>query len=127
MSYCRFSSENFKSDFYIYESCYGGIQIHLAANRVVGDIPKLLKWDCGDEKAFFNAYQAQTKFLETAEREKINLPYAGDSFGFNTIEDAILKVKELVSLGFYLPEGVLEAMEEDIGLIQEDVEIDDCL
>jgi len=43
MSYCRFSSDNFKSDVYCYESCYGGFTIHIAGNkkkyRPIPDIP----------------------------------------------------------------------------------------
>lgn len=44
MSYCRFSSNNFNCDAYIYEDVNGGWTIHLVANRVIGDIPKLPKF-----------------------------------------------------------------------------------
>jgi len=40
MSICRFSSDNWKSDVYIYESeC--GIELHIASSRIISDIPKL--------------------------------------------------------------------------------------
>lgn len=33
MSYCRFSSDGFNCDVYVYEDCAGGWTTHVAANR----------------------------------------------------------------------------------------------
>ena len=41
MSYCRFSSDNWKSDVYSWADCDGGYITHVAANRVVGDAPQV--------------------------------------------------------------------------------------
>ena len=40
MSYCRWSSDNWKCDLYCYEDVSGGITTHVAGNRIVGDIPE---------------------------------------------------------------------------------------
>lgn len=40
MSYCRWSSMDFKCDLYIYEA-EDGIAIHVASNRVIGDVPAI--------------------------------------------------------------------------------------
>ena len=54
MSYCRWSSDDFRCDLYIYESAAGFV-IHVAANRVEWDPPtspyKLEKLQLPHEKA----------------------------------------------------------------------------
>ena len=40
MSYCRFSSEDFSCDVYVYDDAMGGTTVHVAGNRYVGDVPK---------------------------------------------------------------------------------------
>lgn len=42
MSYCRFSSDNWRSDVYVYENVYGGWTTHVASRRrMFGPIPDL--------------------------------------------------------------------------------------
>ena len=40
MSYCRFSSDDYGCDAYVYEDVSGGFTIHLAGRRYLGDVPK---------------------------------------------------------------------------------------
>lgn len=43
MSYCRFSSNNWMCDVYVYESVYGGFQVHVAGRRrPIRPIPDLV-------------------------------------------------------------------------------------
>ena len=69
MSYCRWSSMDFKCDLYVYEAS-DGIVIHVASNRVVGDVPVI---DWSSAETLHSTYKAQMEFLDTAEREPINL------------------------------------------------------
>jgi len=87
MSYCRFSSNNFSSDLYIYESIDAGFVIHVASSRFIGDIPKVPALNSGiSADDFFKAHEKQMKFLENAKSEDIELPYAGESFNFSSLE-----------------------------------------
>jgi len=110
MSYCRFSSDDWKSEVYCYESCYGGFVICLAGNKVIGDVPKL-DWSSSD--ALQATYQAQMDYLETAERRDIELPYAGEQFTVDTAEECAEKLIYLRDLGYYVPQRAIDALIEE--------------
>ena len=115
MSYCRFSSDNFSSDLYCYASgC--GYTTHVAGNRVLGDIPKMQSWDSANFNAdeYVAAAAKQHEFLETANREAITLPHAGESFDDPTLEDFLARLLMLRELGYKFPDRVLEAVREEI-------------
>ena len=111
MSYCRFSSDDFKCDVYVYESIEGGFRIHVSSKRVLGDIPKsahLLHPETMDE--FFKAHKKQMKFLQTAKRAAIGLPHDGADFLEPTAKDAALTLKTLKGLGYHVPDYAIEAL-----------------
>lgn len=110
MSYCRFSSDNFKSDFYVYGSDLGW-EIIVAGNRVVGDIPPLVEWGA---PGFFEALKKQQDFVSAAKHEPITLPHAGASFTEKTVEGAIEMIEELIALGFHAPAHLLEDLKEEL-------------
>lgn len=109
MSYCRFSSDNFYSDFYVYESDVG-IEICVAGSRVIGDIPKLTEID---SPIFFQSHQRQMEFLKNCQHEDIKLPFAGKSFTEATPQEAIARIKELIALGYHAPAYLIPSLEED--------------
>lgn len=111
MSYCRFSSANWRSDVYVFEHCYGGWQIYVAGNRVVGDIPEEGSLDDIDD--FVKKHKVVMDFLGSAEREKIDLPYAGEGINMPTAKDAAEKLRELEKLGYFIPEGVIDELETE--------------
>jgi len=45
MSYCRFSSNNWDCDVYVYESGYVGFVTHVASRRIQGMVPKVSRWE----------------------------------------------------------------------------------
>ena len=118
MSYCRWSSDSFKSDLYVYAHVDGFYSINIADNRLVGDNrPEELptqnmtqdEWD-----AYFAAHTAALmKWLDTAAHEKIDLPYAGESFAEASAADAVDRLKMLQSLGYNVPQYAIEALEEE--------------
>lgn len=114
MSYCRWSSDNFQSDLYVYEDVYGGWTIHVAGNRIVGDVPPIV-WPLDPKNgAQFGEYvasrSAQSAFLETANRETIKLPGAGETFVTDSPGACADKIEELASIGFIVPAGVVEEL-----------------
>jgi hypothetical protein len=111
MSYCRWSSLNFGCDLYVYEDSAGGWTIHVAGNRVVGKVPEVV-WPVDQSvearDRFVTSYQSMLAFLETAEREPVGLPLAGESFyGLPTAGACADKVEELIALGYRVPDYVV--------------------
>lgn len=56
MSYCRFSSDNWKSNVYAYESVEG-FEVYVASHRIVDELPPLLKYSEETKDAFFDRYE----------------------------------------------------------------------
>jgi hypothetical protein len=117
MSYCRWSSADFKSDFYVYAHVDGSWTIHMARNRVVGDCPPIL-WpadpkDAGQVEAWAASHKAQSAFLAAAEHAQIGLPHDGETFKLTTPGECADKCAELAALGYMLPNGVIEALREE--------------
>lgn len=113
MSYCRFSSDNWKSDIYCYEHCDGHFQIHVADSRHVGDIPSLPAIGSVSDHDWLAANKAQMDFLATAEREDIDLPHSGGSFSEATAEACALRLELLRGLGYHVPQRAIDALREE--------------
>jgi hypothetical protein len=107
MSYCRWSTDDFGCDLYVYEDVNGGWTIHIAQSRVVGEVPpvdwSLLDGPAGTGAEFVRQHKAQTDFVFGAEFEPINLPHAGQTFNLPTADEAAAKVEELLALGYRAP------------------------
>ena len=112
MSYCRWSSDDFKSDVYCYADCGGGYTTHVAANKVIGDIPSV-DFDA-DPDAFIAQHRAQMKFLESCAREEIKLPHAGETFNDSTLEEFRARLVTLKDLGYYVPPYVFVEIDAEI-------------
>ena len=116
MSYCRWSSDNWRCDVYVYESCHGGFDIHVAGNRVVGEIPRadlelLLR---GNAKAYSELHKAQMEFLENAERKDIGLQYDGESYNEPDLEHLLRRLSILKKEGYNVPEYVFDTIEKEM-------------
>lgn len=116
MSYCRWSSDDFASDLYIYESVDGFV-IHVANSRHIVDrsgLPPIV--EMGDE-AWVDSWVARNaavmELVKDAPLEKIDLPQAGESFYLGDAVEAADKVVELIALGYHVPDGVVEALREE--------------
>lgn len=117
MSYCRFSSDNWHSDVYVYEDEVGW-RTHVATRRYVGDIPREPDWgllaDPGKHEQWMREHNAVMKFLDTAGHEDIKLPYAGESFSDPTAETCRDRLLLLRSLGYHVPQDALDVLAEEI-------------
>ena len=116
MSFCRFSSDNFRSDFYAYESAIG-YELHVASNRVIWDPPfspmepyslqlPALEWA--------ERYRDYMDRLHEAPREPIVHPAAGEFRVFDSLQELRDRIAELVGEGFHAPEGLLEELDSEI-------------
>jgi len=116
MSYCRWSSDNWKCDLYCYEYCEGGWTTHVAGTRIVGDVPEV-RWDGPN---WMDTHKAVGEFLKSAEYRNIGLPYDGKTFNDPTLETFRDRLLYLRGVGYNFPDYVLENIKEEIA--ERDVE-----
>lgn len=120
MSYARFSSDDWQSDVYAYESDWG-FEVHLAANRVPMDTSSLPPWvppskeNEGSFEAFVARHKQVNQMLHNNEhlREPIDLPGAGESFCYETPGECAIALLEFRALGYFVPSGCIEELQED--------------
>lgn len=116
MSYCRWSSMNWKCDLYCYESS-DGYTTHVAGNRTVGEVPKVdfnLLTPGGDTKLFAEQYKAQMDWLSSAERKPIGLPHDGETFHDPDLLSFLVRVTSLREWGYNVPQHVFDAIHEEL-------------
>lgn len=114
MSYCRWSSDDFKCDLYIYEDTSGGFTTHVAGRKHTGDIPTVPTFGTVTMQEWTEANQKQSDWLVKADYKEIDLPYAGETFNDETLEDLLLRVENLISLGYRVPKYVIQTIKEEI-------------
>ena len=114
MSYCRFSSDNWKSDVYIY---YGkeGYTVHVAQYRYTGEIPSLPDILETPTEEYHKAYLAQMEAVNSSPKEKIKSELAGATLTFEDPEALIQALRNMQrGEGIHVPEYVFEAIRQDI-------------
>ncbi|TBB44179.1 hypothetical protein ELH49_09085 [Rhizobium ruizarguesonis] len=118
MSYCRWSSDNFKCDVYAYEDATGGYKTHVASNRILGDCPPGPDYSTIDEDGWaehaVEAEKARSAFLADCGREPIDHVYAGRSFSDDDLASFLSRMEHLKAEGFYVPDCVFDAIREEI-------------
>lgn len=113
MSYCRFSSDNWKSDVYCYESEMG-IVINVAGSKIDG-IPEIPSWGIVSAEEYMEAMKVQSDYMDKHQsaRREIGLPYDGQYFLCGSYQQAYEKLVELKEVGYYVPEYAITNMKED--------------
>ena len=107
MAFCRFSSMNWQCDLYCYSDCDGGITTHVAAQRHTGYIPPLPSVTA-DQESFTKLYRAHMDAVHNSPKEKISLPFAGETFRSDTVEDLKMALRELRELGYIFPDELFK-------------------
>ena len=133
MAYCRFSSDNFKSDVYCYYSASGYL-VMVANNRITSPIPEASLHSMfvdgdpqkGTTEATLSAWSAQNKLhneaLDAAVRAPIGLPEDGNSYTFDYPEEAVAYLKELREMGYHVPEQAFLGLQEEVDLLINDAD-----
>jgi hypothetical protein len=118
VSCCRWSSDDWRSDLYVYES-QQGIEIHVASYRrpqaFFDAIPEPVPFDQYDDAVLARWFDRDRKvhdMLHQYEFESIGLPHDGESFTLEPAE-AAEAVTYLAALGYHVPVGVAEALLDD--------------
>lgn len=114
MSYCRFSSDNWKSDVYAYANVDGNWTVHIAGQRITQDLPdldySLLTSDTPDVEAFTQAYNANIAAVQTASRSPIEHPLAGQTRNFDSPGELAAFLEQLTAEGLHVPAGVVSEL-----------------
>lgn len=98
MSYCRWSSDNFQCDVYVYEDCAGGWTTHVAGRRKNPDFDPT----------------ADTSIEEWGDGyTDIALPFANESFNDPTPGECADRLESLRALGFNVPQYAINALREE--------------
>ena len=116
MAFCRFSSDNFTCDVYVYES-KDGIVIHVASNKLVGNITPLPSLDDVSMGDYVAAINEQTEAVRNAERRPIGGVFDGECFTADTYQEAVDLLNELASSGYRIPDWLcplLLAQEDEL-------------
>ncbi|MGC0251229.1 hypothetical protein [Pseudactinotalea sp. Z1748] len=117
MSYCRWSTDDFHCDIYAYPS-REGITIHVAARRAHFTAPLPDPVPLTPATAFEWAERNATvsAMLHEAEREWIDLPHAGRTITEPGPAQAAQRLRELADLGYRVPQGAIQALDEEATL-----------
>ena len=113
MSYCRFSSNNCKCDVYAYEA-ESGFTVHVAASRLVDEIPPLLHILSTPNEEWFASYQKQAEAIRKSPHKNIGGIYDGKSFSFDTLPELLACLLDIREHGYIVPDFVIEDIEEEI-------------
>ena len=117
MAYCRWSSDDFTCDVYVYEDVNGGFTCHIAESRYVGDIPKVgpipRPFTEDEGRAWIAARKAQSAWLSDAAHCPIELPHAGDTIRTETAEEMADELVRLKGLGYHVSSYAIDALREE--------------
>lgn len=120
MSYCRWSSMDFKCDLYCYEHVDGTWTTHVAGNKVVSPIFPDAPWALltkGGRIGMFIWRHWHNLHMFTVRRgirRDIGLKYDGETFKDDSPEAFKETLLMLRAEGYKFPDYVLEAVDEEI-------------
>lgn len=116
MSYCRWSSDNFKSDVYTYACIDGSWTTHVAGKRRVGldTLPPnpytREALERPDWKEMYKAYHDRLGELDVVD---IGLPHDGETFRDASPQECANTLRMLRAVGYHVPDGVIEELDEE--------------
>jgi hypothetical protein len=125
MSYCRWSSDNFRSDVYIYEDAGGGWTTHVAGRKRIGDRPDdphSWKWiqiigdnPTPEQLAMWEEAKKKHKdwLNEDGPWQPVPEPWCGQSYNDSTPQACAARLKQMKADGLYIPDGVIEELESE--------------
>lgn len=110
MSYCRFSSDDFQCDVYVYADCMGGYTTHVATRRRIVKTKLPPPVDLSDVKAWIKRDRKVNKILAKAKLVPIGLPFDGERFNDETASGCADRLDELRGLGYTVPQYAIDAL-----------------
>lgn len=117
MSYCRWSSDKFMCDVYVYHSVGDYWSTNVAASRPEEPMPDADMRLLMDGQKFWWLLQHRLaeEARETIARKPIGLPHDGESFEDATPGDCADRLEYLRSLGYLVPQHAIDALRAEAG------------
>ncbi|MEY2161412.1 hypothetical protein [Rhodanobacter sp. FW106-PBR-LB-2-11] len=115
MSYCRFSSDQYACDVYVYAGIGGGFVTHVARQRFVFEppLPPPVAFEESNIDAFVrHAAEVQSR-VDQAPREPIDLPHAGETFDDPDAAACAKRLCDLRALGYRVPQDAIDALTDE--------------
>lgn len=121
MSYCRWSSDDFQCDVYVYAHVNGGWTIHVAGGRKTPDAPRPAPldhpdwWNHGEAGvvAFMNRQKAVREWVDTAPMLPIGLPHDNETLTTDTPSECADQLERLREIGYNVPQYAIDALREE--------------
>ena len=132
MSYCRFSTDDFQCDLYIYECVTDQWMIHVAGRKVVykEPLPEPVKLDAESEsswQAWFDRKKKVDEIRKRSELVAIGLPYDGQTIAVDSPGECADAVEMLLSLGYRAPTHIVDELrKEQVELANERSKLSDA-
>lgn len=113
MSYCRWSSDNWKSDVYCYADVDGTWTTHVASRRRVGHIPEHPSWGDPIDDEWMHQANAHHDAVAASELVPIGLPHDGKTFKDGSPGACWATLVMLKAAGYHVPQYALDALYEE--------------
>lgn len=112
MSYCRFSSNDYQCDVYVFADCMGGYTTHVAAMRVAfkSPLPPAVTECANNLDKWLDRYNTVSDMLRVADHVPIGLPHDGDSFRDDTPGECADRLEGLRAMGYRVPQYAIDAL-----------------
>lgn len=113
MSYCRWSSDDFQCDVYVYASGRGWTT-HVAGRRHVftTTLPPVLDYHA-DPEAWWARYQIVSDMVEAAELVEIGGEFDGAWFDDDTPGECADRLEHLRACGYMVPQYAIDELREE--------------
>lgn len=112
MSYCRWSSDDYQCDVYVYEG-FGGWVTHVASRRPVFSSELPPPTSMNDVDYFVERCQIVLKMLDQAKLEPIGLKHDGETFVDNSPKECAETLEYLQSVGYNVPQYAIDALKSE--------------
>ena len=115
MSYCRWSTDDYQCDVYVYEDAGGGWTTHVASARYVykEPLPPVVECDPDNDEAWeawLDRHKAVQRMVDEADRVEIGLPHDGDTFSDDSAGECADRLESLRLLGYVVPQDAIDSL-----------------
>lgn len=116
MAYCRWSTDDFQCDLYVYEDCAGGWTIHIAGRRTVYSekLPPPIELTQETALEYFHRHQKIMQMHGSAKMVEIDLPYVGETILVDSLQELLATLIQLKEIGYIFPDSVIKEVEGEI-------------
>ncbi|MFK3945642.1 hypothetical protein [Pseudomonas fulva] len=114
MSYCRFSSDDYQCDVYVYEGANGYV-VSVAGNRLIftEDLPEKIPFSTERLEEFFQRMKLVDRLVDKATRVPLGLQFDGQDFIEQTASACADRLVLIQAAGYRVPQCVINALREE--------------